>query len=263
LSQRTTSSVLTDSRGDVIIVTLNRPPVNAVNQAMYMELRDLFAQWSDHFPNSSVAILRGEGRHFCAGNDLDEFLTLTPQNSAGRMKMVREAFAAIYDCPVPVIAAIHGHALGTGVALAGSCDLVVCAEGAHVGVPEVGVGVMGGAKHLSRLVPQQVVRRMYFTADPVPVSELVKYGGIAAVVPEDDLLETSLALASRISRHSKVAVQTAKHSLNTIEYMELKAGYEAEQALTGFLSGTADSLEARAAIVEKRQPKFQQDRFTD
>jgi enoyl-CoA hydratase len=207
-------------------------------------------------PNISAVILQGEGKHFSAGNDLDEFLTLTPENSPGRMKIVREAFSAIYDCPVPVIAAVHGHALGTGVALAGSCDLVVCAESAHFGTPEVSVGVMGGAKHLSRLVPQQVVRTMYFTADVLPASELIRFGGIVRIVPDAELLEGALALARRITRHSRLAVRTAKESLNTVEYMELKSGYEFEQRLTGHLAGSADSQEARLAIVEKRPPRF-------
>ena len=245
-----------EQKNEVAIVTLRRPPVNAVNQAMYAEIRELFSRMDEFCPGIAVVILRGEGEHFSAGNDLDEFLTLTPENSAGRMKLVREAFSAIYDCPVPVIAAVHGHALGTGVALVGSCDLVVCAESAHFGTPEVGVGVMGGAKHLSRLVPQQVVRLMYLTADPVPAAELARYGGVVRIVPDTELLDAAFELAERIARHSTVAVRTAKQSLNTIEYMELKPGYEFEQRLTGQLAGTDDSKEARRAIIEKRPPRF-------
>jgi len=251
----------TDLHDDVVVVTLNRPPVNAVSQAMYQEIRDLFARWDEWFPTSSVTILRGSGPNFCAGNDLVEFLSLTPQNSAGRMKLVREAFWAIYDCPVPVIAAVHGYAVGTGLALAAVCDLVLCADSAQLGVPEVRVGVMGGAKHLSRLVPDHMVRLMYLTADPLPASALLPYGGIVEIVPEAQLLDSALTLASRISRHSKVAVRTAKQSLNMVEHMDLKAGYEAEQALTARLSGSVDSLEARQAMVEKRQPRFQSNIF--
>jgi len=241
---------------DVAVVAMRRPPVNAVNQVMYREILELFSRTDEYLADVGAVVLRGEGRMFSAGNDLDEFLSLSPQNSAGRMKVVREAFAAIYDCPVPVIAAVHGPALGTGLALAASCDLVVAGESAVFGTPEVGVGVMGGAKHLSRLVPQQVVRLMYLTADPLPAADLVPYGGVVEVVPDADLLEAALALARRITRHSKLSVRTAKQSLNTIEYMDLKSGYEFEQRLTGQLSGSADSAESRRAIVEKREPKF-------
>lgn len=241
---------------DAAVVTLRRPPVNAVHQAMYLEILELFGRIDEYLPDVGAVVLRGDGKMFSAGNDLSEFLTLTPRNSAGRMQLVRSAFYAVYDCPVPVIASVHGHALGTGLALAGSCDLVVAAEGAMFGVPEVGVGVMGGAKHLSRLVPEQVVRKMYLTAEPVEAAELLPYGGISEIVPEDELLDAALRLAGRITRHSKLAVRTAKQSLNTIEYMDLKAGYEFEQRLTGQLAGSGDSRESRRAIVEKRQPKF-------
>jgi enoyl-CoA hydratase len=240
----------------IAVVSLQRPPVNAVSQAMYVELREFFSRIDEFLPGIAVLILRGEGKHFSAGNDLNEFMTLNSENSPGRMKLVREAFSAIYDCPVPTIAAVHGYALGTGVALAGSCDLVVCGESAHFGCPEVGVGVMGGAKHLSRLVPQQVVRLMYFTADPVPAAQLVPYGGVVNIVPDEELLNAAKALASRLTRHSTVALRTAKESLNAIEYMPLKAGYEFEQGMTGRLAGHADSREARQAIVEKRQPRY-------
>src|SRR5699024_8330876 len=122
------------------------------------------------------------------GNDLEEFLTMTPENSRPRMRTVREAFAAIYDAALPVIAAVQGVAVGTGVALAAACDIVIAAEGARFGLPEINVGAMGGAKHLSRMVPQGVVRRMHLTGENAPAEELVPYGGIARVVPLESLL---------------------------------------------------------------------------
>jgi enoyl-CoA hydratase len=236
-------------------VVMHRPPVNAVNQAMYAVL-ELFTSVDRLVPEARVVILSGCGKHFCAGNDLGEFMSLTSVNSPARMKLVREAFAAIYDCPLPVIAAVHGSALGTGVAIAGSCDIVICAENARFGTPEVGVGVMGAAKHLSRLVPQQVVRQMYFTADPVSGHELMRLGGVTAVVPDDELVDAARAMAQRIARHSGAAVRTAKKSLNTIEYMELKSAYEFEQSLTGRLVDTSESREARLAVTEKRAPRY-------
>lgn len=239
-------------RGDVAVVGLNRPPVNAVNDVMYGEIRELFGRTDEYLPDIGAVILRGEGRMFSAGNDLNTFASMTPRNALGRMRLVRDAFAAIYDCPVPVIAAVHGHALGTGVALAASCDVVVCAEGAMLGTPEVSVGVMGGARHLARLVPQQVMRLMYFTAEPVPASELVRYGGIAAIVAEDELLDAALGLAARMTSHSKSALRMAKKSLNTVEFMDLKAGYESEQWFTGLLAADPESMASRRAALDGR-----------
>ena len=174
------------------------------------------------------------------------------------MRLVRDAFTAIYDCPVPTIGAVRGAALGTGLAIAASCDLLVCAETARFGTPEVGVGVMGGAKHLARLVPQSLVRLMYLTAEPIGVTELAQHGGIAAIVPEDQLIDEATALATRIARHSAAALRHAKESLNAIEFMDLKSGYEREQQLTARLSGMADAKEALAAYREKRPAIFSQ-----
>ena len=243
-------------RGPIGVITLNRPPVNAVSQAMYREVRELFGRADELLADTRVVLLRGAGEHFCAGNDLGEFASLTRTNSPGRMRLVREALAAIYDCPVPIICAVQGMAAGIGVAIAASCDLVVCAESAKFAVPEVSLGVMGGAKHLRRLIPEQVMRRMYFTAEPMAAAELLPYGGIVEIVPSERLLEAALALAGRMTMHSPAALRHAKESLNAIEFLDLKAGYEFEQGMTTRLAGHADSREARAAVLERRKPVY-------
>lgn len=238
------------------IVTLNRPPVNAVNQEMYAEIRDSFNTLRLTYPAACAVVLRAEGKHFCGGNDLVEFEGLTPSNSPERMQAVREAFWAIRDCPLPVIAAVQGSAMGTGLCLAASADLIVCSESARFGLPEISVGVMGGARHLARLVPQGVVRKMFYTADPMSAAELLPYGGIHVVVPEEQLFSAAVQLADRMVRHSPEAIRIAKRALNQIEPMDLKSGYELEQALTGDLCGHPDSKEALAAIRDKRVPVY-------
>lgn len=244
------------TRDHVATVTMRRPPVNAFNQPMYAEIKHLFSRIEEYAPEARAVILIGEGKHFCGGNDLEEFRTMNPQNAPVRMLAVREAFAAIYDSALPVIAAVRGVAVGTGVALAGSCDMVVAAQGAKFSLPEIQVGAMGGAKHLSRLVPQGVVRRMHYTADMVPAEELVQYGGIVSVVPSEELEQAATELAHRITRHSPIAIKIAKRSLNQIEHMELKSGYQFEQGLTGELSGYQDAKEAVAAFFERRAPRY-------
>jgi enoyl-CoA hydratase len=242
--------------GAVATVWMNRPPVNAVNQMMYREIRRLFSQPEQLGEGVSVIVLAGEGRHFCGGNDLNEFRTLTPQNSPERMREVREAFWSIYDCSLPVIAAVQGTAVGTGLAIAASCDIVVAAKGARLGVTEINVGVMGAAKHLSRLVPQQLVRSMFYTGEPLAAEDLIGYGAVIAVVPLDELLPEAHRRAALIARHSSVAIRYAKRSLNAIEYDDLKHGYEFEQSLTGELSGHEDSKEAIEAFFERRPPVY-------
>lgn len=237
----------------IATVVMNRPPVNAVNQAMYDEINRVFSK-IDEFGDVVVAVLRGEGKHFCGGNDLDEFATLTPENSPERMWHVRESFWAVYECPVPVVTAVRGVAIGSGLCLAASGDIIVTSETARFGLPEITVGVMGGARHAARLVPHMVVRRLFFSGKPVPVAEIERYGAIDAIVSDADLEETALRRARDLAAHSPVALRYAKKALNETEYMDLKAGYEREQAFTHEMSGTEDSKEAVAAFFEKREP---------
>jgi enoyl-CoA hydratase len=238
------------------VVTIDRPPVNAVNLQLYQEITETFHSINER-DDFRVVILRAEGKKaFIAGNDLHEFLTMNPENAGERMKIVRESFWAVYDCRVPVIGAINGPALGAGLGYAASCDMLVAAENATFGLPEINVGVMGGAKHLSRLVPQMVVRYMHYTGIPLTAKEMKEYGAIIKVVPPEQLLDAAFELAEAIAKKSPVAVRMAKKSLNTIEYMNLKEGYEYEQSLTRELSGYEDSKEAVRAFLEKRDPVF-------
>ncbi|KXF50714.1 crotonase [Rhodococcus sp. SC4] len=242
--------------GRVATVTMDNPPVNAVTGEMYEEIRRFFGDVGRYVPEARAIVLTGAGRHFCGGSDLSGFKTLTPDNAPTRMKLVREAFWSIYDSPVPVIAAVHGVAVGTGLAIAASCDLVIAAEGARFGLPEVGVGMMGGAKHASRLVPQALVRYLHLTAEMMPAEEVARYGGVLSVVPPEKLLDKASAVAGKIARHSPVALRFAKQSLNEIEYRDLKGGYEYEQGLSGKLSAYADAKEAVNAFVERREPQY-------
>ncbi|MCX4728818.1 enoyl-CoA hydratase-related protein [Streptomyces sp. NPDC090052] len=243
--------------GHVAVVNLAHPPVNAVTETMYQEIRHLFGNTAEYLPDARAIVLTGgESKHFCGGSDLNGFAELTPENAPERMRTVREAFWAIYDCPLPVIAAVHGAALGTGLAIAASCDMVIAAEGAKIGLPEVAVGMMGGAKHASRLVPPALARLLHYTADPLPAEDFVAHGGVLKVVPRERLLDEATALAARMARHSPVALGFAKRSLNTIEYMDLKSGYEFEQGLSGELSAYPDAKEAVTAFFERREPKY-------
>lgn len=249
--------VHTADQGPVAIVTMDRPPVNAVNGEMYHEIRDTFNALRADFPHAKVAVLAGAGKHFCGGNDLGEFEVMTPDDAPQRMQAVREAFWAVHDCQLPVIAAVHGSALGTGLALAASSDMVVCARDARFGLPELSVGVLGGARHLGRLVPQQLVRRMFYTAEPITGDELLAAGGAVQTVDRgDEVLAAAVALAERIARHSGRAIRTGKRALNQIEFLDLKQGYELEQGYTGDMSGFPDAKEAVRAVREKRAPVY-------
>jgi enoyl-CoA hydratase len=241
---------------EIAIVSMNRPPVNAISGTMYREIEHLFSTPSALGPKVRVVILRSAVRHFCAGNDLADFVTLDFNSSGPVLKLVRDAFFAISDCDLPVVAAVHGAALGSGVALAASCDVIVAADDARFGLPELSVGAMGGARHLARLLPQPLVRAMFLTAEPLPVEVLARVGAVFQVVPRPQLDQAAGTVARAIARHSPAALRIGKRTLNVIEDLPLKAGYEFEQSMTREMTRYPDSKEAVAAIRERRPPRY-------
>lgn len=240
----------------VEIVTIDRPPVNALVDGMYRELAEIFASFADD-PDIRCAILTATGsRAFVAGADVNEFVELAPSNGASYMRVRREAFRAMHECAIPVIGAVNGPALGAGLVLCTLCDILVACERASFGLPEINVGVLGGAKHFSRLVPAQVLRRMALTGERIPATELQSYGGISRVVPQDRVLEAALEIADQIAAKSPTATRLAKDALNLIESMTLETGYHVEQLHTLILSASADSKEAVSAFLEGRLAQF-------
>lgn len=240
----------------IATIWLDRPPVNAVSQSMYRELHRAFSHVDETLPGVRAIVLAAKGRHFCAGNDLEEFTTMAPHNARERMFHVREAFWAIYESAVPVVGAVQGMALGTGLAISASCDVLVASDDAQFGVPEITVGVMGGAKHLARMLPQGMVRYHFLTGEPFAARDLAAHGGLARCVPREQLLPEARDIAHRIAKHSPVALRYAKRALNEIETMDLKRGYEHEQGYTVTLSGHAHAKEALQAVREHREPDF-------
>lgn len=241
----------------VAVVRMSRAPVNAVDQVMYREIADLFSNPDQLGEGVKAIVLTGEGAHFCGGNCLEEFASMTPDNGTERMWRVREAFFAIMDCPVPVIAAVHGVALGTGLAIAGSCDVIVADRQAKFGLPELTVGVMGGARHLARIAPQPLVRRMFLTGEHMTAEAMVANGSPLILTDRDGLLAEATRIAARIAGFSPTAVRLGKRILNEIETMDIRAGYEFEQGFTVKMSGHPDSKEALSAFREKRAPIYQ------
>jgi enoyl-CoA hydratase len=230
-------------------VVIDTPPVNALDVAGWFELaRALNAQGSE--PGTRVLVLRAEGRGFCAGVDIKE-MRRPPRAGAGAYGALlgansgcAAAFSAVYDCPVPVIAAVHGFCLGGGVGLVGNADIVIASDDAYLGLPEVDRGALGAATHLARLVPQQRMRHMVYTAQHATAAELHGYGSVLAVVDRDRLRETALDVAARIAAKDVVVIRAAKQSLNGIDPVDVKRSYRYEQGFTFELNltGVSDRL---------------------
>jgi enoyl-CoA hydratase len=232
-------------------VTIDFPPVNALPAHGWLDLADAVSG-AGQDPGVRAVILAAEGRGFCAGVDIKE-MQRAPGHDAliGANRGCFAAFAAVYECQVPVIAAVQGFCLGGGVGLAGSADIVIASEDATFGLPEVDRGALGAATHLARLVPQQLMRAMVYTCEPVPASDLLRFGTVLDVVPAADLRNRARALAAKIAAKHPAILRLAKQSLNGIDPVDIKRSYRYEQGFTFELNLTGVSDEARQAFVDR------------
>jgi enoyl-CoA hydratase len=232
-------------------VILDFPPVNALPVEAWFELADaLAAAGAD--PAVRAVILAAEGRGFCAGVDIKQ-MQQTPGHEAllGANRGCFAAFAAVYECAVPVIAAVHGFCLGGGVGLAGNADILIAASDATFGLPEVDRGALGAATHLSRLVPQHLMRAMVYTCRTVSAQQLLGFGSVLDVVPPPDLRAAARAVAGEIAAKNPAVIRLAKQSLNGIDPVDVKRSYRYEQGFTFELNLTGVSDEARQAFLDR------------
>jgi enoyl-CoA hydratase len=238
--------------GGIADVVMENPPVNALTVAGWFELASLITALGDD-PAVRVVILRAEGRGFNAGVDIKEMqATEGFEALIGANRGCFAAFAAVYECKVPVIAAVHGYCLGGGIGLVGNADIIVAADDATFGLPEVDRGALGAATHLSRLVPQHKMRAMVYTAATATAAELHHFGSVLQVVSRDELPAAARAIAEGIAAKSPTVIRAAKESLNGIDLWDVRRSYRYEQGFTFELnlSGVAD--EHRDAFVAKR-----------
>ena len=242
--------------GGIAEVVMDNPPVNALTVGGWFELAETVRGLGED-PSVRVVVLRAEGRGFNAGVDIKEMQQTEGFDALiGANRGCYAAFAAVYECAVPVIAAVHGFCLGGGIGLAGNADLIVASSDASFGLPEVDRGALGAATHLARLVPHHKMRAMVYTAERASADELHRFGSIHRVVERAELRQTAATLAAAIAAKSPTVMRAAKESLNGIDPVDVRKSYRFEQGFTYelHLSGVAD--EARRAFVEKRAARF-------
>lgn len=245
------TTTLTDGIAELV---LDRPPVNALDDAGWHALADEIERLGRE-PAVRVIVLRAEGRGFCAGVDIKE-LDAHPEKIVSVNAGNYRSFEAVHRNPVPVIVAVHGFVLGGGIGLAGAADIVVAADNATFGVPEVDRGAMGGGAHLQRLFPVQKVRMMYFTGEPITAAEAHRLGAIEKVVAPAGLRAAALEIAATIAAKSTTMIRLAKEALNGVEDGNLEDKYRWEQGFTLQAYMSQDSAETRRAFVEKRTASF-------
>jgi enoyl-CoA hydratase len=247
--------VLTERRGKVLVITINRPDArNAVNRALAEQMAATL-EALDADDEVAVGVLTGDGKGFSAGMDLKAFVEGGMPNIEGR------GFAGIVErsCDKPLIAAVEGFALAGGLEIALSCDLVVAAEGARFGIPEVGVGLFAGAGALLRLprrVPYGVAMEMALTADPITAEQAAAYGLVNRVVEPGTAVDAAVELAERIARNAPLGLAASKRILIEMQGRTEEEFWAFQNPILGEVFSSSDAVEGATAFAEKRPPNW-------
>lgn len=249
----------------IATITFNRPPVNALSAEAFREIQQAFTTLGRSRDASVIVFTAPGDRIFCAGVDLKDSARRHAMQLEGDDTVVdqidpgvvpRDCFWSILDCPLPVIGAVNGKAIGAGLAMLACCDILIASTNATFSLPEIKAGVLGGARHLQRLVGPAKTRKMFLTGGEESAAEFYRLGAVEAVVPPDQLMSAARTLALEIAANSPIGLRLAKESLNRVEDLALKDGYRIEQEYTAKVGRFKDSTEARNARQEKRKPDW-------
>jgi enoyl-CoA hydratase len=244
--------LLTERRGRVLVMTLNRPDQrNALNAELADALAAALSEL-DQDAELTAGVLTGNGKNFCAGMDLKEFATKGPPAALGPIFQ--------NGSEKPLIGGVHGPVLAGGFELALVCDLLVAGEGATFGVPEVKRGLLAAGGALIRLasrLPYAVAMEMSLTGDPIDAADAERYGLVSKVVPQDQVVDEAIALAERIAANAPLSIAASKQMIrNSVGRTEAE-GWAEQGPLAGKIFSSKDSIEGSIAFAEKRQPNWQ------
>lgn len=250
-------NILIEREGRVLTITLNRPrALNALNDATMHELVNAVAS-HDADPEIGCIVITGSAKAFAAGADIKEMA-----EKSGIEMYTADKFAGwegLTRARTPIIAAVSGYALGGGCELAMMCDLIIAADTARFGQPEVNLGVlpgMGGSQRLTRAVGKAKAMEMCLTGRMMDAEEAERSGLVARVVPADELLAEVARVAATIAGKSKVATTLVKEAVNAVDESTLSQGVLFERRLFHAAFASHDQKEGMAAFMEKREPDF-------
>jgi enoyl-CoA hydratase len=249
--------IRTEQRGAVLVVTLNRPKaLNALSLALIRELAAAIAA-ADQDDGVGCMVLTGSEKAFAAGADIKEMAGLTFAEIYGRD--YPDAIDRPGQARKPIVAAVAGYCLGGGCELMMMCDIVIAAESAKFGQPEITIGVgpgFGGSQRLPRAIGKAKAMDMILTGRMMDAAEAERSGLVSRVVPDARLLEEAMAVAEKVASYSRMSTLAAKESVNRAFEVPLGEGLRFERRLFHALFGTEDQKEGMAAFGEKRPPKF-------
>jgi len=251
MSDTGNDTVLTEQRGRVLLITLNRPEaMNAINTDLAQGLLAAIARL-DSDDGLTAGVLTGAGRGFCAGMDLKAFATTGPPVGLG------DFFEN--GAQKPLIAAIEGFALAGGLEMALSCDLLVAADNVKLGIPEVGVGLFAAGGAVFRLpsrVPYAVAMEMALTADPITAEQAHAYGLVSRLAEKGQAVEVAMELAERIARNAPLSVAASKTIIKATRGMTEAEAWEYQKPLMAKVFTSDDAKEGPRAFAEKRAPSW-------
>nr|WP_321468599.1 enoyl-CoA hydratase-related protein [uncultured Desulfobulbus sp.] len=254
------NNILIETNEGVATVTINRPKaLNALNGATIGELSQCF-QEMENDPEVRAVILTGTGsKAFVAGADIAEMLAFDPVAARGFARAGQQLFSLIEALSKPVIAAVGGFALGGGCELAMACDIRLASDNAKFGQPEINLGTIpgfAGTQRLPRLVGKGRAKELLLTGDVIDAQEACRIGLVNRVVPQEELVAASRALAAKIAAKGALAVQWCKEAVNRGLEMEIDQACAYEADLFALTFATEDRAEGMGAFVEKRKPQF-------
>jgi enoyl-CoA hydratase len=253
----TYTSILTETRGRVGLITLNRPQaLNALNPTLLAELAQAM-QAFDADDAIGAMVITGSERAFAAGADIKVMADASPDQM--RQNGISESFGSIRKIGKPIVAAVSGFALGGGCELTMSCDMIVASESAKFGQPEVTIGVIpggGGTQRLTRAVGKAIAMEMILNNRTLSAAEAAQYGLVNRVVPVERYLDEALALAAEIASRAPLAVRAAKQAINNAYELSLTDGIADERERFYNLFSTEDQKEGMQAFIEKRKAEW-------
>lgn len=255
-------TVTTAMHGEhVLLVTLSRPDVgNALNTQMGRDLLDLWTRLTEDAPGIRCVVMTGAGdRIFCGGGDLKERHGMSKAQWLHQHEIFERQFWALVDLPLPVLAAVNGHAYGGGLELALSCDFIHAARGVRFALPEVALGIMpggGGTQNLSRALGERRAKELLMTGRPFSAQQAQDWGLVNEIHEPAELLPRVLDTATAIATNAPLAVRQVKKSVRYGGQMEIRTALRFEVEAYNHLVDTADRIEGVSAFNEKRKPRF-------
>jgi len=251
--------ILVEKRDNIAILTLNRPPLNPLNSAVFREIESIASQLESDSEVKAVIITGSGEKAFAAGADVTEMNNLSPFEMYEFNVLARSAITNFENLSKPTIAAIRGLALGGGYELALACDFRIAAENAKIGQPEINLGIIpggGATQRLPRLIGVARAKELLYLGDTIDAATAEKYGMVNKVVPDGELMEYVEKMAKKLASKPVVAMKMMKKTINTGMQMDLASATNLEIESNVISFATEDRVEGIKALLEKRKPSF-------